>query len=215
MTNRTNEQWLTELNSGGAAHDAALNDLRAFILRGVMGYLRTRSDLARLDARELEHLAQDMVQEALIKIQAKIDTFQGKSKFTTWATKIAINHLISELRRQHWQNVSLQQVVDSGTTLEDVLASETAHAGNPSMSAERRMVWQAVQSVLENDLTDRQRQALVATQLNGVPMQEVAKMLDTNVNNLYKLLHDARLKLKKTLLAQGLEPEYILQLFSG
>ena len=212
---RTNEQWLTELKTRDAAHDAALNDLRAFILRGVMGYLRTRSDLARLDARELEHLAQDMVQEALIKIQAKIDTFQGKSKFTTWATKIAINHLISELRRQHWQNVSLQQVVDSGTTLEDVLASETAHAGNPSMSAERRMVWQAVQSVLENDLTDRQRQALVATQLNGVPMQEVAKMLDTNVNNLYKLLHDARLKLKKTLLAQGLEPEYILQLFSG
>ncbi len=212
---RTNDQWLTELNTRGATHDAALNDLRDFILRGVMGYLRTRSDLSRLDGRELEHLAQDMVQEALIKIQSKIDTFQGKSKFTTWATKIAINHLISELRRQHWQNVSLQQVVDSGTTLEDVLASAPAHAGNPSMSAERRLVWQSVQSVLENDLTERQRQALVATQLNGVPMQEVAKMLNTNINNLYKLLHDARLKLKKTLLAQGLEPEYILELFSG
>jgi len=212
---RTNEQWLTELNTPGVAHDAALNDLREFILRGVMGYLHTRSDLARLDGRDLAHLAQDMVQEALIKIQANIDSFQGKSKFTTWATKIAINHLISELRRRHWQNVSLQQVVEGGTTLEDVLAAEPTHAGNPSASAERQLVWQAVQSVLENDLTDRQRQVLVATQLNGVPMQEVAKMLNTNVNNLYKLLHDARLKLKKTLLAQGLEPEYILRLFSG
>ncbi len=212
---RTNDQWLTQLNTLGAAHDAALNDLRQFILRGLMGYLHTRSDLTRLDGRELEHLAQDMVQEALIKIQAKRHTFQGKSKFTTWATKIAINHLISELRRQHWQNVSLQQAIDNGITLEDVMAINVNHPSNPSVSAERRLVWQAIQSVLENELTARQQQALVATQLNGVPMQEVAKMLGTNINNLYKLLHDARLKLKKTLLAQGLEPDYILGLFSG
>ncbi len=76
-------------------------------------------------------------------------------------------------------------------------------------------MWQAIQAVLKNELTDRQREVMVATQLNGVPMQEVAKMLGTNVNNLYKLLHDARLKLKKALLSQGLAPEYILELFAG
>ncbi len=212
---RTNSDWLTDLNSSGAAHDTALNDLRAFILRGLMGYLHTRSDLARLDVRELEHLAQDAVQDALIKVEAKLNTFRGNSKFTTWATKIAINQLISELRRRHWQNVSLQQVVEGGTTLEDVMAADVNHPSNPSVSAERQLVWQAIQAVLKDELTDRQRMAMVATQLNGVPMQEVAKMLDTNVNNLYKLLHDARLKLKKALLSQGLAPEYILELFAG
>lgn len=212
---RTNSDWLTDLKSSGAVHDAALNDLRTFILRGLMGYLHTRSDLARLDIRELEHLAQDAVQDALIKVEAKLDTFRGKSKFTTWATKIAINQLISELRRQHWQNISLQQVVEGGTTLEDVMAVDVNHPSNPSVSAERQLVWQVIQAVLKDELTDRQRQAMVATQLNGVPMQEVAKMLNTNVNNLYKLLHDARLKLKKALLSQGFAPEYILELFAG
>lgn len=211
---RTNPEWLTDLTSTGTTHDAALNELRAFILRGLMGYLHTRSDLARLDVRELEHLAQDAVQEALIKVQAKLDTFAGKSKFTTWATRIAINHLISELRRQHWQNLSLQQVVEGGTTLEDVMAIDVGHPSNPAVSAERQLVWQKIQSVLTNTLTNRQREALVATQLNGVPMQEAAKMLGTNVNNLYKLLHDARLKLKKALLSEDLAPEYILELFA-
>lgn len=212
---RTNDEWLSDLNSTGAIHDAALNDLRQFILRGLMGYLHSRSDMTKRDMRELDHLAQDVVQEALLKIQAKHQTFQGKSKFTTWATKIAINHLISELRRQHWQTVSLQQVIDDGVTLESVVAESTASANNPSQSAERRQVWAAITDVLQNELTERQRQALVATQLNGVPMKAVAEMLDTNPNNLYKLLHDARLKLKKALLSKDLDSAYIIDLFSA
>ncbi len=214
MIERTNETWITELKGGGAAHNRALHDLREFMLRGIMGYLHSRSDMRRLDVRDLEQLAQDAVQEALLKVRAKIDTFQGKSKLTTWATKIAINHLISELRRQHWQNVSLHSIIEEGTTLEDVIAAGPGNASDPSLAAERQLIWRAIVTVLENDLTDRQRQALVATQLNGVPLQEAAKMLNTNTNNIYKLLHDARLKLKKTLVSQGLEPGYILDVFA-
>ncbi|HEY85554.1 MAG TPA: RNA polymerase sigma factor [Chloroflexi bacterium] len=214
MSERTNETWLSSLRSKGAARELALQDLRAFIFRGVMGYLHSRSDLSRLDIKDLEQLAEDAVQDALIKIQNKLDTFQGKSKFTTWATKIAINHLISELRRHHWRDVSLQEMIEGGTTLEDVIAAGPGHPGNPSVSAEREMVWQAIVHVLENELTDRQRQALVITQLKDVPLTEAAAILNTNTNNLYKLLHDARLKLKKKMTAQGLEPSYILELFA-
>jgi len=215
MTERTNEDWLRDLtDTGSQAHAQALHDLRNFVLRGIMGYLHSRSDLARLSTRDLDQLAQDTVQDTLLKVQAKIHSFQGKSKFTTWATKIAINHLISELRRRHWQSLSLQTVIEEGTTLEEVIAAGPGDAGNPSLNAERGSVWQQIVSVLENDLTERQRQALVTTQLNGVPLPEAAKMMNTNTNNLYKLLHDARLKLKKTLTAQGLDPEYVLELFS-
>lgn len=215
MAHRTNDSWLKALQSEGQTRAGALKDLRAFMLRGIMGYLHSRSDLARQDIRDLEQLAEDTVQEALLKVQAKLYTFKGKSKLTTWATKIAINHLISELRRQHWQNVSLQLVIEEGTTLEEVIASGPGNPHNPSVAAERQLVWKAIVSVLENELTDRQRQALVTTQLNGVPLPEAAKMMHTNTNNLYKLLHDARLKLKKKLMAQGLEPGYILDLFAG
>jgi RNA polymerase sigma-70 factor (ECF subfamily) len=214
MTERTNETWLRDLKSSGDAHTQALQDLRDFMLRGIMGYLHTRSDLSKIDTRDIEELAQDTVQEALLKVQDKLDTFQGKSKLTTWATKIAINHLISELRRQHWQNVSLQGVIEGGTTLEEIIAAGPGHAGNPSLAAERQSVWREIVGVLENELTDRQRQALVTTQLNGVPLPEAARMLNTNTNNLYKLLHDARLKLKKKLATQGLEPTYVLDLFA-
>lgn len=214
MTERTNEEWLQDLQAEGARFNQALSDLRDFMLRGLMGYLHSRSDLARRDIHDLEQLAQDAVQEALLKIQDKFSTFRGQSKFTTWATKIAINHLISELRRHHWQNVSLHKVIEQGTTLEEVIAAGPGDAHNPSLAAERQSVWRSIVWVLENELTDRQREALVATQLNGVPMAEVARMMGTNPNNLYKLLHDARLKLKKRLLAQGLDPAYILDLFS-
>lgn len=214
MIERTNEDWLRDLTDTGSAHTQALHDLRAFVLRGIMGYLHSRSDLARLSVRDLDQLAQDTVQETLLKVQDKLDSFQGKSKFTTWATKIAINHLISELRRRHWQSLSLQTVVEEGTTLEEVIAAGPGDAGNPSLNAERGSVWRQIVSVLENDLTERQRQALVTTQLNGVPLPEAAKMMNTNTNNLYKLLYDARLKLKKTLMAQGLDAAYIMELFS-
>lgn len=214
MIERTNDIWVQTIEAGGHEAATALVDLRDFILRGVRGYLRTRTDLTRLGINNLEQLAQDVVQEALIKIQAKLDTFRGKSKFTTWATKIAINHLISELRRRRWRDISLHTVIDEGTTLEQIIAVGPGHPSNPAVSAERDMIWQRVIWVLENELSDRQREAMVATQLNNIPMNEVAKMLNTNTNNIYKLIHDARLKLKKVLLTEGLSPEYILSLFA-
>jgi len=75
-------------------------------------------------------------------------------------------------------------------------------------------VWQAILDVIENDLTERQRQVLVAVRVENYPMSEIARLLDTNINNIYKLLHDARLKLKRGLEELGLDPQYILQLFS-
>ena len=54
----------------------------------------------------------------------------------------------------------------------------------------------------------------MAVRIENIPMSEVARLLDTNINNIYKLLHDARLKLKRGLENLGLDPHYILQLFS-
>lgn len=209
---RSNEDWLKALSTDDI-RDQALIDLQHFMLRGVMGYLNTRSDLAHLDRRDLEQLAQDTVQEALLRVQEKLATFKGKSKFTTWATKIAINYLISDLRRQRWRDVSLNQVIEDGTSLEDMIAAGPDAQGNPALVTEQNLVWNTIMEVLQNELTERQRKAIIATQLNGIPLSEAATMLNTNTNNLYKLIHDARLKLKKRLAAQELEPAYILTLF--
>lgn len=210
---RTNEIWLSELRDGNPQQAEAILDLLKYLRRGVLAYLRTRSDLSYLAETELEQMSEDSAQEALLKIQANLDSFQGKSKFTTWASKIAANHTISELRRAKWRDLSLDAITESGTSLQEILALPASSESNPDTESERRQVWDAISHVINNELTERQRQALVAVRIENIPISEVARLLDTNTNNIYKLLHDARLKLKRSLYALELEPEYILKLF--
>ena len=211
---RTNEMWLADLQAGGSRQGRAIKDLRHYLKRGVVAYLRSRSDLRYLAVPELQQMAEDFVQEALLKIQAKKGTFQGKSKFTTWASKVAGNLAISELRRAKWRDLSLDAITEAGTSLQEILAADSSQSGQPDTESERRQVWDVIIEVINDDLTDRQRQVLAAVQLNNIPMPEVARLLETNVNNIYKIMHDARVKLKRRLRALDLEPEYILQLFS-
>jgi RNA polymerase sigma-70 factor (ECF subfamily) len=211
---RTNEAWLNDLRSKGTQLDTAIEDLLKHLRRGVLAYLHTRSDLNYLAEVELQQMSEDFSQEALLKIQANLDNFQGKSKFTTWATKIAANHTISELRRAKWRDLSLDAITESGTSLQEILTPTTDQdQGNPDTESERRQVWESLNYVINNELTDRQRQALVAVRIENVPISEVARLLETNANNVYKLLHDARLKLKRALQTLDLDSEYILKLF--
>lgn len=211
---RINEEWLNDLRNSGARQDEAIEDLLKHLRRGVVAYLRTRSDLNYLAEVELQQMSEDFAQEALLKVQANLDNFQGKSKFTTWATKIAANHTISELRRAKWRDLSLDAITESGTSLQEILTPNTdQEQGNPDTESERRQVWDTLNHVINSELTERQRQALVAVRIENVPISEVARLLDTNANNVYKLLHDARLKLKRGLQMLDLDPEYILKLF--
>ena len=210
---RTNEIWLEHLQDNSPYQAEALEELRGYLKRGVLGYLYTRSDLSYLAHTELQQMSEDFTQETLLKIQTKLHTFQGRSKFTTWASKIAANHASSELRRAKWRDLSLDTITAAGTSLHEILTTGS-QSSNPDISSERELVWQTITEVINNDLTDRQRRVLAAVHFENIPMAEVARLLETNVNNIYKILHDARLKLKRRLRRLGLEPQYILRLFS-
>jgi len=211
---RTNEAWLSELRDDHPKQAEAIEDLLQHLKRGVLAYLRTRSDLNYLAETELQHMSEDFAQEAFLKIKANLDKFEGKSKFTTWAAKIAANHTISELRRAKWRDFSLDAITESGTSLQEILTPPADQSSNPDTESERRQVWETLNDVINNELTERQRQALVAVRIENVPIAEVARMLNTNANNVYKLLHDARLKLKRRLQVLDMDAEYILNLFS-
>ena len=211
---RTNEMWLSELLDGNPQQAEAFKDLRRYLKRGVMAYLRNRSDLNHLADPELQQMSEDFIQEALLKIQTNLDSFQGKSKFTTWATKIAANHTISELRRAKWRDLSLDAITEAGTSLQEILNLDTAPGTNPDTASERQQVWDTLTDVIENELTERQRQVLISVQVENMPVAKVADLLETNANNIYKLLHDARAKLKRRLQDLDLESQYILKLFS-
>jgi RNA polymerase sigma-70 factor (ECF subfamily) len=195
---RTNEQWLMELR--GPNPDGALEDLYDLLVRGLGAALGGYGG-------GVEANFGDFAQEALIKITGNLDSFRGESRFTTWAQKIAMNVALTELKRRRWRDVSL----------EDLFARREATDRGPAdiqltpeQLALQNTVLKDLRRIIDEDLTDRQREAVVAVLLEGMPISEVARRMGTNQNALYKLLHDARKKLKRQMEAAGFSPQEML-----
>jgi len=210
MIERTNQEWLDALR--GPGRDKALADLRAFLVRGLRwadGHgLANQASVTEADL-------EDFAQEALLKILAGLDSFRGESRFTTWAQKIAVRVALTELRSHRWRDVSLDEMTgfpDANAFIPDTLADPSA---GPEQQAIQRMLLSTLRRIIATELTDRQRQALVAARIHGMPLEEVARRMGTNRNALYKLLHDARQRLKKRMMAEGLSPQDVLAAFSS
>jgi RNA polymerase sigma-70 factor (ECF subfamily) len=206
LAERSNEEWVQDLGQPGPQRDAALEDLRTTLLRG-LGYAMAK--YRNVTEADLE----DFVQDALLKILNALGTFRGESRFTTWAQKIAVHVAFTELRRRRWRDVSLDEMTQ---TPDGELIPRTW--ADPSVKTEQQTIQheilETMREVIAEELTERQRQALVAVRIHGVPLSEVALRMDTNRNALYKLLFDARKRLQKRMLARGFSVEDILAAFS-
>ncbi len=212
---RTNHEWVRELSAGGEEQAAALGDLRAYLLRAARYALqRHRGRLAHSGLAELDQMAEDCAQEALLAILDRLKDFRGDSRFTTWAYKFAINMALVAARREAWQHVSLDALLEQGGNSK-WLAEAGPAASDPEQAARRAAAWAAIREVVDHDLTDRQRQALKAIVADEVPLDELVRHWGSTRNAIYKLLHDARRKLKSRLEARGYAPREILALFSG
>lgn len=198
---RTNETWMAELSSGGVAEQRALEDLRRVLLGGLRAALR--SNPAADDA-----LLEDAAQEALVRVLGRLDQFEGRARFTTWAMSIAIRVALSELRHRRFRDVSLEAFLASPASV------VPAAAAIDEPDVERRALVRAMHHALEAGLTERQRTALVA-ELNGMPQDEIARHLGSNRNAIYKLTHDARKRLKRTLEAAGYGAEHVRSAFGA
>ena len=215
MGERTNQEWLDDLAEEGPAQDLALQDLLERLQRGIFYYLRReRSDLADYSNQEVTHMAEDLAQDAVMRVLDNLESFRGDSRFTTWATKIAVRVAISDLRRARYKDFRLDDLTAEGELLPTTADGANANpTGIPEDSAERADVMTKIQLALNEALTERQYQALDAVALRGVPLEVVAERMGTNRNALYKLVHDARRKLRTHLEAQGLSVDYMLDLF--
>lgn len=206
MVERSNEEWIAALSQPGPEYDKALEDLRAVLVRG-LGY--ALSDRSNVRESDLEDFAQD----ALLKILNGLHTFRGESRFTTWAHKIAVRVAFTELRRRRWRDVSLDEMTESREGDADFIPSSLADPSiGPEQEAMQRAILDALRRLVREELTDKQRQAMEAV-LKGMPLEEVARRIDTNRNALYKLLHDARRRLQQHLQDEGLSAEDIMSAF--
>lgn len=210
MADRTNEEWLADLKSDGPEKEAALADLRGAIMTGLPYAL---SNYLSPDNPQFKSLTEEVAQETLLRAMDHMDTFEGRSRFTTWVQKIAVRIALTELRRRRWRDFSLDSLVDEneeGVSFPSLMIDPSP---DPDARAEQSDMLQRVGRLINEELTEKQRQAMVATAIEGVPLEEVAQRMGMKRNALYKLLHDARLRLKKRMANEGLNSEDIWAIF--
>jgi len=211
VTERSNEQWVDDLDAPGEAQEIALGDLRAIVMRGLAYAL---SKWLKPSDPEFESLSEEVAQDTLLRVLESLHTFEGRSKFTTWVHKIAVRIALTELRRKRWRDVSLDELTENAPG-QGPLGVLTAHVAGPEVVAEQSDMIAHLQRVISEELTEKQREALIATRIHGMPMEEVARRMSTNRNALYKLLHDARHRLKTRLEEEGLSPEDVMAAFEA
>jgi RNA polymerase sigma factor (sigma-70 family) len=207
MPDYSNQEWLEALRS--ADNTEALTELREYLKRSLRYALSSRVDPNRLDA-----LIEDSAQDALLRILDKMETFRGESRFTTWASKVAIRLALTELRRKRWENVAIEDLVPEDTGMDYTPAILTDTEALPEQQTYQREVMRLVEQLIMTELTPRQRQVMMAILKGGMPIGEAAERLGTNPNALYKMLHDARQRLKNRLEEEGYSANEILEAFS-
>lgn len=212
METRTNAEWLTDLRRADAKRrDLALIDLRAIIVSGLPYAL---SNWLSPSDPQFDALAEDVTQETLLKVLKHLNSFEGRSQFTTWVQKIAVRVALTELRRRRWKDVSLDSMMTEEGE-EQMPMAQANPAPDPARAAEQSEMMAMLERLMAEEMTEKQRMAMIAVRVNGMPIEEVARQMGMERNALYKLLHDARLKLKKRMEREGLTPEEVLAAFES
>ena len=208
---RTNSEWLTDLRADVKTRETALAHLRVAIATSLPYAL---SGWLSPSDPQFDALAEDVTQETLLKVIAHLDSFEGRSQFTTWVQKIAVRVALTELRRRRWQDVSLESLMTTEGE-EPMPVAQSNIAPDPARAAEQSEMMTMLERWMAEEMTEKQRMAMIAVRVTGMPMGEVARQMGMERNALYKLLHDARLKLKKRMEREGLTPEEVLAMFES
>jgi RNA polymerase sigma-70 factor, ECF subfamily len=191
-------EWLSALQSDGRERDEAVARLHDLLLRAARFEVdRRRASLPHLRGGDFDDLAMQSADDALVAVLAKLDTYRGESRFTTWAYKFALLEAAVKLRRRAWQGRELPLEPEAWPLF-------PTSAGSPQATAEQGELIDGLHRAIATELTQHQREVLVAIALNGVPIDVLAERLDTTRGALYKTLHDARGKLRAHLAARGL-----------
>ena len=210
---RSNAEWLSALRSSGAEQADAITELRAYVLRAALYSLRrSRGNLGRLAPTEVNQLAEDCAQDALLAILQRLDDFRGDSRFTTWAYSFAVNTALVAARREGWKSVPLDKVIDS-PRLDEWTTEADRPPADPQRLALQTETLAVIREAIDHHLSARQRQLVKAVFFEGVPLDEIVRHWGSNRNAVYKLLHDARRKLKTHLEERGFGVQETLDLF--
>jgi RNA polymerase sigma-70 factor (ECF subfamily) len=190
--------WLNALRAEGPEREQATARLHELMLKAARFEVgRRRGALSHVRGEELDDVAMQAANDALMAVLSKLDDFRGASRFTTWAYKFALLEAGVKLRRRAWQEREVVLEPESWATLAD--RSTSTHA-----RLEHSEALDELKTAIDSALTPHQRRVFVALALNEVPIDVLSERMETTRGALYKTLHDARRKLRQELAASGL-----------
>jgi RNA polymerase sigma-70 factor, ECF subfamily len=189
--------WVRRLSTAGRDRETAERELHARLVRIALAEVRRRALATAVAGPELDDVAHQAAGDAMLAILAKLADFRGDSRFITWAYRFVILEVSAKLGRHYWRNP--RAVLDAGQweRLPDRFGIDPArHAESADLLAE-------VRRVVEEELTAHQRQVFTAIVVDGIPLDALAVRLGLRRNALYKVIFDARRKIRQALVANG------------
>jgi RNA polymerase sigma-70 factor (ECF subfamily) len=189
--------WLRRLGADGGERQAAERELHALLVRIALAEVRRRAASSPVTGQELEDVAHQSAADAMLAILAKLGDFRGESRFTTWAYRFVILEVSSKLGRHYWRNPPVMLDAGQWERLPDRLGID------PERHAESAGILAEVRRVVGEELTAHQRRVFVAIVVDGIPLDALAAELGLRRNAVYKVIFDARRKIRRALVTNG------------
>ncbi|MCC6270076.1 MAG: sigma-70 family RNA polymerase sigma factor [Microbacteriaceae bacterium] len=186
--------WLGGLTATGPAQRDAIRRLHELMVRAAKFKLSRMGEASRLGQARADVIVQSSADEAVVAILKRLPSFEGRSRFTTWAYKFGILHTATAVRREVWLNTEIDL---------SSIPEPTSRLGDPVAHMEGLALSEALRRCIMQCLTPHQQRILIAITVEGVPIDVIADRLHTTRNTVYKTLHEARRRLREGLIAQG------------
>ncbi|MGC4111489.1 MAG: sigma-70 family RNA polymerase sigma factor [Nocardioides sp.] len=187
-------EWLRILDSRAEDHESGLSSLHERLLRIARSELRRRGTFP---SPELDDLAHQAAADAMLAILAKLATFRGESRFTTWAYRFVVLEVSHKLGRHYWRGPTVSWDDEQWEVLPDRLGVD------PHQHAEARGLIKVVRDAVDQTLSEHQRAVFVDIVLHGVPLDAVCDRDHVSRSAVYKTIFDARRKIRAALVANG------------
>lgn len=189
--------WIAALDDVGTVRNEALACLHEMLLKVAIHEAYRRGPMFRIGGPELNDLAHQAADDAMVAVLGKLDTFRGESRFSTWAYRFVVLEVSNKLGRHFWLKPSAHLDAEDWERLPERFGSD------PLVESEYRELAAAVRHAIAETLTDHQRRFFVAIVVNEVPMDAMVSQSGLKRGAIYKAVFDARRKIRTHLAANG------------
>jgi len=140
--------------------------------------------------------AEEVLQDVFVTVHRKLDSFAGKSSFSSWLYRITVNAAFMKLRkRRQIQSVSLEDILQQPQMTSALRAPDTTFVDAQSM---RNEMLSALEVAISR-LPDEYRPVFILRDVDGLTSKEVGKILDLTIPAVKSRLHRSRLMLRRRL----------------